>query len=177
MFTFLPNPYKSEVAREYRKRVFTVAFALLALLAFSAAVLSAPSYIILSVKRSAASLSSEKSVAQDAASNAGLETKIKDIKAKIALLKGISGAKPLVSVLAKTNARLTSGISITGMTFKRDTDPGSIVLSGSAATRDDLVAFSKSLQGEPSFKNVSLPVSALAKSKNIGFTITIDSAF
>ncbi|HVU06464.1 MAG TPA: PilN domain-containing protein [Candidatus Paceibacterota bacterium] len=177
MFTFLPRSYRPEVEKEYRKRVFAVAFALGAVLMLSAAALAAPSYIILSAKRAAASLSATKTTAAGAEGNASLESRIRDIKAKIGVLKTVADSKSIVSVLDRLVGQITPGIILTGMTLKRSEGPGGILVSGSAATRDALVAFSKSLQGEPSFQNVALPVSSLAKSSNIGFSITIDSSF
>jgi hypothetical protein len=177
MFTFLPRSYRAEVEREYRKRVLAIALGLSTLLALSACALAAPSFIILSVKKAAASLDSKKS--GDLSASAGTDTaaRIKDIKAKTSVLKTVSAAEPLASVLGRITARMIPGVKLSGIALKRSVDQGAIVVSGVAATRDDLVAFSKSLQGEPSFKNISLPVSTLAKATDIGFSISIDSSF
>jgi hypothetical protein len=95
----------------------------------------------------------------------------------MSVLKTIADSKPMISILDRLTGRLTPGIILSGLTFKRSDGPGGIIVSGSARTRDGLVAFSKSLQGEASFQNVALPVSSLAKSTNIGFSINIDSKF
>ncbi len=176
MFTFLPKAYVADIEKEYRRRTLAVVFALAAVLSLSACVLTLPSYVALVAKKSALVSEAAKAVSSDAPSNAVLEARIADIQAKMSTLKGLAAGKPLVPAVGRVVARLVPGITLSSIILKRS-DQGSIVVSGSADTRDDLVAFSKSLQGDPSFRGVGLPVSALVKSQDVGFSISIDSSF
>jgi hypothetical protein len=179
MFTFLPKEYRSEVLKEYRKRVFSIAFGFLALLGLAAVILSIPAYVIISAKKTSVTLTSKSnSVAADEAANALFETRLKQIQTETAELNKISDKQSILSVIDLVNRRVVPGIRLTGMTFGRtESGVGAINLAGMADTRDALVSFSKSLKGEPTFLNISLPVSALAKGKDIVFSITIDSKF
>lgn len=177
MFTFLPRTYKVEVEREYRKRLLTVGWGLFFALMFSAAALSLPSYVIMLVKKTNAESAFEGS-GSPAPETVDFESQVKDIQAKATLLSTTFENKPLVSILELVSARVAQpGISITGISLKRGGAEGDISLSGVASTRDALVNFSKALAGEPAFKNVSLPISSLAKSRDIPFSIVVNSQF
>jgi hypothetical protein len=176
MFTLLPKDVRAEVESEYRKRVLAMGFGLTALVMLAGAVGAAPSYVNVRIADQAAKLKAAGAVTNDAQSIGTLENQVKDIDVKVSALKGADGQKTLVSVMNLVGARMISGISLSSISLKR-TDTGSIVLAGTAATRDALVAFSKSLQAESSFSGVSLPISSLAKSKDISFSISINSHF
>lgn len=174
-FSFLPNIYKAELEKEYRRRVTAVGLALAALAIFIGAVLSLPAFILLSVKLHNARISASANRAVDASANAAMETRVADLRSKTDLLKGVADTRTMVSVIERINARMVSGISLNGVSIKRSETGSEILVSGTAKTRDDLVTYSKSLQGEPSFSSVTLPVSALAKSKDAAFSIAIAS--
>jgi hypothetical protein len=178
MFTFLPKPYKSEVLREHRVRVVIVCLGLFIVAMLSGAILSIPTFIATRSQRN--SVEQDKARLQaEVSSEKGeqVASEVRAIKAKLAILTAKSVRKPVVSVLERVLVLPRPGISIVGISLHRDAEKGIIVLQGSADTRADLVAFSKGLQGEPSFSRVDLPVSALAKGKDISFTIRMESAF
>lgn len=176
MFTFLPKTNRVELEKEYRKRVVVVALGLVALLMLIAMILAMPAFVTLLVKGKDARAALKGNPDTDVSSNALMEARVTDIRAKTDLLKQMVDVPSLVSVIERINGRLVNGISLNSITLKRS-GTGSIVISGIASTRDALVAFSKSLQGELSFSNISLPVSTLAKSKDIAFSISVDSHF
>jgi uncharacterized phage-associated protein len=51
--------------------------------------------------------------------------------------------------------------------------PWAVIVQGKSATREALLDFQKSLEGDQLFSQVELPLSDLAKSKNISFGIRI----
>ncbi len=53
------------------------------------------------------------------------------------------------------------------------TTTSEIVLQGTAATRESLLAFKKSLESESIFSSIELPLSDLAKSRNIAFSMKV----
>lgn len=175
MFTFLSRAYRVEVEREYRKRLLAVSSGLLFVLSFLAAALALPPYFILSVKKSDAVLAL-KAAALPSAESVGFESQVKDIQAKAQALKGSLDERSLITVFERVALRTAQGgITISGMSVKRGGAQATVSLTGMASTREALVSFSKGLEGEPSFKGVALPVSALAKSRDIAFTITLDA--
>jgi hypothetical protein len=52
-----------------------------------------------------------------------------------------------------------------------------MAVSGKAVSRDALLSFSKALKSNHRFESVDLPVSNLAKSKDIEFSISIKGTF
>jgi hypothetical protein len=66
-----------------------------------------------------------------------------------------------------------TGVILEGVRYERAQNKGeTLVLSGTSATRDALVLFQESLRKEPRIANVQLPISDLASSANISFTMT-----
>ncbi len=70
----------------------------------------------------------------------------------------------------------TSGISIYSFDISRNestTTPITVVIGGRASTRESLVSFKESLESDKRFSKVELPISDLAKSKNISFAFRL----
>lgn len=177
MFTFLFGEYRRKAIRGYRERLFVMYLGIGFATLFAACALFVPAYLLSAAKRDAilvpdASLS-EKAKAESKA----IEGEVRALKEKLSYAKADADNIALSSVLERIGARREPGISITSVALRRGAEKGAISISGKAATRDALVSFSKSLQGEPSFGSVNLPVSSLAKSKDIPFSISIDSKF
>jgi len=178
MFTFLPKPYKSEVLKEHRMRVALVFLGLLIAVMILGAVLTLPTFLATFSQRS--SMTRELARVQNELSvEKGVEigAEVKAIKARLSVLSAKASRKPVIIVLEELLAQPRPGLSITGISMRREGDKGIIAVQGTADTREHLVAFSKGLQGEPAFSKVDLPVSSLAKGKDISFTIRIESTF
>ncbi|HEU0080815.1 MAG TPA: hypothetical protein VFQ72_02210 [Candidatus Paceibacterota bacterium] len=176
MLTFLPRTYRIEVEREYRRRVYAVAAWLLALLMLVGAALVLPTYARLSSEKAAAE-AALRAASQSAGGDASLvDTRLADLQDKAKALDDLAARRSLVWAVERVAAaREQAGVSITGLGIKRGGGAGSISVSGTASSREALVAFTKALQAEPSFKDVSLPVSALAKSVSLPFSLGIDT--
>jgi hypothetical protein len=175
MFTFLTEEYKQGVVRQYRLKLVVVYIGLSCVLFATGVVLAIPSYAILSAKKQTAIQDGKTASAKT--SNASITDEVKILKEEIAMAKTASEQVPVAIILDKILSRQGSNILISGMTLKRGAETGTVSIEGRAVSRDALVAFSKSLQGEPAFLKVDLPVGSLAKSKDIPWTITITSKF
>jgi hypothetical protein len=176
MLTFLPEEYKGRILRQYRLRLASIYLLLASGVLLVGCALFVPSYAFLDSKRDAALL--EKSALSSAGADAtALEAEVAAIKEKIRVIEDVSAEPSVASILEHVLDKRSTGISITALSLRRT--PGgagsAIVVSGTASTRDLLVAFSKSLQGDLSFTKIDLPVSSLAKSKDIPFSIAITS--
>jgi hypothetical protein len=87
--------------------------------------------------------------------------------------------EPSISHLMRSilTAHLT-GITLTSFTYTPDKEgakpvPGSLIVTGVAATRETLRTFQMTLQALPFVGTAALPVSAYAQSSAIPFTITV----
>ncbi len=70
----------------------------------------------------------------------------------------------------------TGKISITSFDLSRSagtTTSAVAVITGKASSREALINFKKNLEGDTRFKKVELPLSDLAKNRDIKFTLTI----
>ena len=77
-------------------------------------------------------------------------------------------------VIKKIVAKKTPGIKITQISYKTDNfGEKSISIRGSATSRDTLLNFSQSLDKDPDFKKVDLPISNFIKGSDIQFFINL----
>ncbi len=175
MFTFLPEEHKDKAVKYYRLKLLVVYIGLSCVLLATGFVLAIPSYAILFAKKQSSLL--EKQAATSSGTDASVAEEVKILKEEITLAKTASEQIPVTTLLDKVLSRQSSSIRISSITIKRGAETGTISVEGRASSRDALVAFSKSLQGEPAFTKVDLPVGSLAKSKDIPWVITISSKF
>jgi hypothetical protein len=172
MKAFLTETYARAVSREYRSRIMFVAAALSCLAFLCAIAFALPTYLVLRAR--AAALSAPPA---DPAPLADVEASVAKLKEREAAAKTIADEARMATVIGKVLSRTTRGITLSAISLRRGGSADAISLSGMAATREDLVAFQKSLEAESSFAKVILPVSALAKGKDISFTLSVDSNF
>lgn len=169
MFTFLPAEFAETVRKEYSARVRFISFGLLSAALSLAVAGLLPAATALWVKGRAAALASTEETA-------ALEARLVDIRAKTAALSANSDERGMLASLEKVLSKRGQGIEITGVSLRRGSASGAIVVSGVADTREGLVAFSKELQGEASFSQVVLPIASLTRAKDVSFSITIDTS-
>lgn len=175
MFTFLPPGYRQGVAREYRARLARISLGLGLIAVLIGAILAIPSYAILGSQKDALAL--EKSALRASTEeDKAFAAETAALKEKIRAIDSAGDQTRITTVLDRVLSRRSYGVALNSIVLARDSDR-SIVLSGVALTRDNLVAFSKSLSGEPSFLKVDLPIGSLAKNKDVPFTIVIESKF
>lgn len=161
------------VIKEYRKRVLLVFLSLCILLMIFSIILVAPTFIDLYFQKSAAQFEKQQLESGEAAENVtAITQQIASIQSQIATINSSSG-KSMISVLERFIAQPRSGIAISRIATSRAT-PMMLQIQGLAADRNSLVAFNESLKLEPSFSKVNLPVSSLAKNKDIVFDMSIE---
>lgn len=170
---------RAALARGYFLRLGTVSALFATALVIAAAALLAPTYVFLarSIAAREARLASMKAAfasSDDAALSARLSAIKDDADALSALEHSPSVSATVRSALAVSRA----GVALSGFEYappaaKR---PGSLTISGTAATRDALRGYQLALENAPFASSVSLPVSTYAKDKDIPFTITVTLA-
>ncbi|OGG78047.1 hypothetical protein A3A36_02625 [Candidatus Kaiserbacteria bacterium RIFCSPLOWO2_01_FULL_52_12b] len=161
-----------------------VALSFAIVLTLTAAALLSPTYILLIKSISAketrlASIESTLSSTEEKALSARLSILLNEAAILTALGEMISASSRIRSFLAVPRP----GVSISNVAYTPATTiqyknsvgtiPGTIAVSGTAATRDALRTYQLALQKEPFATSVNLPVSAYAQDANISFTITV----
>lgn len=174
MFKLLPDEAKIKISKEYASRraaMFLMAF--IAVLVIGLVGLL-PTFILSSIKKSELN-STVNALAntQNAKNSKVSEQWLADINQKLQILSpALDNVRP-VEFIAKAIEEKIPGIILTGFQWLADKDGNSLTLSGIAKNRETLLNFQNSLNSSENFSNVALPVSNLAKDKNISFQIKL----
>jgi hypothetical protein len=168
MFKLLTEESRAIVSREYKlRRIVVIVTSLLLTLAVALVGLF-PSYILSKVKQAEAlALGTPLQGEED------LETWLKDFNSKLhALSMGATETKASLDIEKVLNLK-GAGVRITQLKWD-DRDAGdSLSILGIAADRQTLLSFERRLKDSGKFSSVMLPVSNLAKERDINFQINL----
>ena len=174
----LPSERRRALRRAYLFRLGTVAAILALVLTLAACALLVPTYMYLrSAERSQnarlAGVGSTLSSAQEST----LAKRLATLEADAAVITAL-GATPSASErIRATLAAGHLGVALTSMNYTAaSARPGSLALSGTAASRNDLRALQLALLEVVGFASADLPVSSYAKDHDIPFTIVVTLA-
>jgi len=141
-------------------------------------VLLTPSYLLAVSKHN--STEKELAVLEEKYGRGGQEkdvgTQIRDINNKISILLDtktsdrLSPSQAILNILEIKD----SSIKIYGVTYDATTGQERIILTGTALDRDSLANFVETLKKDPTFANVTLPISSYVKSTNIDFSVILE---
>jgi hypothetical protein len=178
MFYFLPEKEKKELTREYLLRLSIVALSFSCVAIFLGSVFLLPSYVISDKKFEEVSFRNKQLTATlESGGKSGFNEALAAAKKDMKLL-AVTNEMPMIDFIAKITKRKSEDVSIKTIQFVRKVEGGSeIQVVGNSATRDALISFEKELAKEPLFSSVDFPVSNLAKSKDIDFSIKIISTY
>lgn len=181
MFPELTNLLPKSLIRAFRRGYFlrlgTVACGLIASVVFIHGLLLLPSYIFAQteVKRETVELATLNARLQTS-EEAQVRTRLTSLSNNVAYLNKLATTTAASAALKAVLIVPRSGITLTGFTFTPigpSGGPGSMGLTGKAATRDALRAYALALGQLPFVTNADLPISAYAQDNNIPFTITL----
>jgi len=179
MRNLLPNRVKQQLRTEYRLRLSIVGLLLFSVALLMAGVFLVPSYLL---------SASDKMVVEDRMRFAEQGPAPQEAESSIERLELAQLQVELLSTLQKSTLfsdrliqiieQKPAGVRI-GIFFYTTRDEGEnmLTLSGVAETREDLLSFERSLKSEPDFSSVTLPVSNLAKDRDLSFLVTIKGSF
>jgi hypothetical protein len=178
MANILPSSYKHHLRTEYRLRFASVILFLLVVVLVVLLVLILPAYLI--VQSDVRSAQSEVAVLASGddesvpAADDGSDV-IALVKRELAALGTRPQEEPSKLISAVINVTNSSAITLDRLNYEvASADaPGTLVVGGQAADRDNLIAFSQALEKLPQVAAVDLPVSQLASDSDIDFTITV----
>ncbi len=180
-YTLLPEKEIKLLKREYKTRflVFLLFFVSGAVLLGIGSLV--PAYIY-SFSQAKDALSRAKFL-QESRQQRGVDEVLKELKQTDLDVKKLQEHQDKVvfsNIITQLISSKTSGIRISSFTFSNVVvDANSkknifaTILQGKANTRENLVEFKKKLESDPSVLGVELPVSDLAKSKDIAFSLKI----
>lgn len=176
-YTLLPEKEMRSLKREYRTRLLIFFLFFLSCSILIGILALVPAYYF--------SYSQEKesinrfSAIQKSRQEQGTTNLIKELSQDSDILKKLSRSKESViwsQIISEITNHKATGITITSLALSKPINATStigIALQGKASTRDALIQFKNKLEADPSIVKVGLPVSDLAKSKDIMYSITI----
>lgn len=175
MINLLPNHAKKSLAKEFKLRLGVMVLCVVIGLELLTVVLFLPAYMTISTNTK--SLTQQLSDTRAATPKEGedVQRQILGIKKEIELLKpgvGASSTPPsaLLDELLKDKPR---GVEINAFAYAQAKTSIGIQLSGLALTRDELLAFQKSLRAHPLVADIKYGSSFITKKTNIDFVITV----
>jgi Tfp pilus assembly protein PilN len=167
----LPEEKKVEIEKKKRLRIILYqGFLMFSIIAFFMVILVNINIILQIQLKSIEDLSSREQNNSAIIEMKGYENKFKDINNRVATLSQIEKSSLRWSKLFIKLSQLTPDeISLIDLTTK----DYSIMISGKANTRDDLIKFKDNLSGESCFTDVNVPLSNLVVKENLDFQIDL----
>ncbi len=173
MINLIPAAAKKSLLREYWMRTVTVWFLTWAAVMVAGVAVMLPSFLLLQLQVNAY----EQSAATAEKNNADFESITNDLKQASAQAKVMSeqlALEPSAAYVELIRNFESSSISITQITFERnEKGVAPIKVVGVASDRQTLAAFREELLATEIVESVDLPISNLAKDKQIPFDMLV----
>lgn len=174
----LPFERQHSLSRDYILRLIVVITWLLTIITCVAAALLLPTYVLLSANSEAKEMrlaNIKSTISSD--DESAFATRLTRLSNNVAILTTLANA-PSASTIARTVLAVARpGITLSGLNYTPAAkSPGTLVLSGTSATRAALRNYQLALESVPLVRSAALPISAYAKETNITFAITLTFA-
>ena len=173
MFNLLPHQQRKIIYKEYNSRRIILAVNFLNLTGLIALVLLVPPFFLINLKQTAAreEIKNLEIETPELKNTAALELSALKTTSKLKLL-GDAPTLSSLSVWEKVISHKSASIKIKSFNYTNESAGIHVFVSGTANSREALTNFARSLQGEPDFKDVNLPVSSLTRDKDLDFSIS-----
>ena len=175
MINLIPPHARKYVQVEYWIRVGTVYFLLLSVTLVMVAALLIPTYVLITSQLQVYEEQYTETEAQNA-SYAELEQIVTVANATAQRVLQRAKEPSFSTLLEELSAVTDASIRLNTVTMNRDPKTKNIEqvqISGDASTREALAAFRNALEAHERFASAELPLSNLAKDKDVPFNITI----
>lgn len=172
----LPAERQKKLSRDYIIRMSAVASALVTALVLSATVLLVPTYVFLNGNAAAKKMHLARiESALSSTDEKTLSARLAALSTNATTLIALSNVRSISVIVREMLAVSRPGITLSSFSYAPSTENGSgtLIVSGSSATRDALRSYQLALQGASFALSAVLPISAYAKDSNISFTITV----
>ena len=180
MINLIPNQEKKKMVIDFYYRLVVLFLWTLCVCILVAIIALMPAYFFSNSKYNIASKKLEVQKSESAPIfDEGTAVIVKDINDKLNLIENLQKSKFIVSekVINTIFSKKTSGIKITQISYDSSLSGGlpakKINVTGTASSREVLLAFRQALEKDSSFKNVNLPVSNFVKGSNIQFYLSV----
>ena len=179
----LTEEYKKGIHKEYLLRYFVVLAMFLLIVGVVAVLLLIPVFV--SGRVAKVSVEEQLEQFQSEAIDDANETELSRTTEILDIFSGEREIGSLENILEAIIEARPSGVTLTSLTFKevvradQDTDEVrqlyTVTVSGMARTRNALIGFEESLDSKKHFSNVQLPVSNLARDRDIPYSLSVDA--
>lgn len=181
-YTLLPQSEIKSLKREYHTRLFFTLCFFVSCAIIIGIISLLPAYIL--------SYSQEKDLVEKVnilrtkREATGIDKITKELSETSRIIKILNDNKSksdFSKIILDINKNLPAQVSLNSFQVNRQgeatTTSNEVIIQGKSLTRDALIALKKTLENNPEIKKVELPISDLAKSKDISFSIrlTIES--
>lgn len=177
-YTLLPEGEIRLLRKEYRFRLFVVALFFISISILIGVTSLIPSYIISRTEQNRILL--EVNEMKKERESKGINQIDKDFSSTQSIINRMASMGSPTSFsdsVERIGAYRVNGISIHSFDMSyslNNSTTTNVVIQGKAISREALVSFKKKLESDASFKNINLPISDLAKSKNIEFSLRMN---
>lgn len=178
MINLIPSQEKKKIQKDFYLRFFILVFLVISFAVAISMVLLSPSLFYSSI---------QKNIVKDQIDNlknnnvTGINPEyaktIQDVNDKLKKVNDFRGYKFLISenIINEVIKSKTSGIRITEINYSFDENKGKVLqLRGDALTRENLLFYKNSLEKNPNFKSIDLPISNFIKPTNLQFNLMIN---
>lgn len=174
----LTEEYKKKIHREYIFRYLVVLFTQLFIISVIGVLLLAPAFISARVSKSTAQSQLDDIVIDDTFE--AEELKLQETTKILTVFSLDKEIGTIEMITEKIVGSLNSGVTLTTFSFTEniEIDEGrkkqkyTVSISGTARSRNDLIAYKNALEKEDTFEDIDLPVSNLAKDTDVPFNIS-----
>ncbi len=172
MINLIPPQCKTLVKKEYLFRVSAVASIIIACALFASAIALLPAYVLLGAHVGSMTKINEESVQKNAEYIRATEELEKTALLVAQLAKGTHPVSP-TEVLIHIEQALSSEVALEGISLSLDATKIQVQARGTAKSRESLRLFLETLKKDTFFADAQVPVSDLARDKNLIFTLTL----
>lgn len=173
MFNLIPDSLRGTIKSEYRLRLSVMALVFIISIEVAFLVFITPSWMISYYREKDAMADIQKINDASTSTGAPIQPTIKALNIKFSVVDTALQYPKMMPFIDGILSRKTSAIVLNKFLYTVISGKtGTLNIEGVSATREALVEFQKSLQDSGLFKTIDLPISNLAKSKNIPFTLS-----
>jgi hypothetical protein len=179
MSNLLPNEEKKIIRREYALRRIAVIFSLILFVIVLFLVLLIPTFLVSNSKFEEISKKAGliNGMTSETSDQNNLNLKMDEIKEKVGILNPnqTTGVNKIFSAIIDIKNKIEN-IKIIGLSYEnKDGGKIAIAVNGISSDRESLKTFEKQVKDNNLFSNVDLPISNFTKSKDIDFSMKMET--
>ena len=173
MFNLLPDSLKDEIKKEYKLRRLVMAALFIFILQAASLIFLFPSWIVSAAKEK--DLKSQVAALDSSKKDSNLSTLrpfLKNINTELGLIDKSLDYPKILPVINSIISKKNKLIKLSEIDFTIvGTSTANVSIKGFSSNRESLVNFKSSMESSGVFRSVDLPISNLAKDKDIDFNI------